>query len=504
MLLLACAIAVYILHKVRRSTPRSAEEPTGLGELFLELGLGFLTGVIFTVWLKEHAPNAVRWIATALCAAMRWLALYIIHLVKAAWRGTADQEAQKQVHHFVWKLAGWFKNAAFYVTECVLGATYGVIFSGTSDDALVAMNTTAENTTLRLPNPNPDPIQHDVPLQSAWMNAAAMLNHSDVATIQDVDVHPSDPWRLSDVVLPALSLLLGVLFLLLCERVWSRFLRRAAPHSPIQHAVHEQREDLEEHAPALPLPASASPEPEQHSADENKAMRTHELPREGLIELQRQAAAATSPSTLFPSTPVSSSTPTAAPASPIPSNAASSVCPNNNIGSRPTSPAPTSLPALPVFASPEIGYTSTPRLSPASLSLPFPLPTSSCPSLKPEAEVPALHLTPKQMRVLPRTAQIARRLLQLGVSAVASEAEVQVLQKWARAGIAASGSGSACVGEGSGGRAEGDVGDSVEGQMAMGSNRADAAENMSTESGQPVLRGHGREKLRMWRGSRWG
>ncbi|KAJ7726897.1 hypothetical protein B0H16DRAFT_1735397 [Mycena metata] len=506
MLLLACPVAVYILHKARRGTP-FAEEAAGFGELILELGLGFLFGVFSTLWLKEHAPNAVSWSGNVLCTGIRWLALYIFHLVKAAWRGTAEQEAEEQMHQLFWKLAGWLKNAVYSVAD----TAYGILYSGAPDDALVVLNTTSVEDApthcmpnpLSIPNDGVAPVLEDI-LQSVWTNAPAALNDSDVAAIQD-DVHPSEPWQLSDVVFPAaFCLLLGMVFLLFCERARSFLLRWT---TPMKCAVHKVEREGEEE-PALPQPTSAGAMP-------------YESVRFVLLHQVVPQSATTSPSTSSPSSPNSGSTPASPILASVPAPPADVNLDDNAVESTaPSIPVSTSFPASPVFASPEIGYASTPRLRPLS-----PPPPRPCPSPKSQSTSgPASQFSPKLRAVPPRTAQIARRLLQLGVAAVASDAEVRVLQKWARAGsntvsgsssggshaAAAEGSDSCRAVEGSGARGDaedvggGSVGDGGDGEQTAVEAVHAGAEAHGNSGTASVLQDQGTEKMRMWRGSRWG
>ncbi|KAJ7173118.1 hypothetical protein C8R43DRAFT_681707 [Mycena crocata] len=111
---------------------------------------------------------------------------------------------------------------------------------------------------------------------------------------------------------------------------------------------------------------------------------------------------------------------------------------------QPDSP-PSPFPTTPPFASPEITCASTPRAESAPL--------------------------------VPRTAQVARRLLQLGVAQVASEAELRVVNKWARGPVVR-------------------PADPHLWELYM-----QEKENREIESlDVPELQ----EKTRMWRGSRWG
>ncbi|KAJ7242094.1 hypothetical protein C8J57DRAFT_72006 [Mycena rebaudengoi] len=127
-------------------------------------------------------------------------------------------------------------------------------------------------------------------------------------------------------------------------------------------------------------------------------------------------------------------------------------------------PASPSLPCTPVFATPEITCASTPRAKP--------------------------HFQPSPQSQVPRTVEIARHVLQMGVGGVASDAEMRVLEKWACGGathdLPSNDSAGAHV---------------PEGYYEMGLESPTDDDLSMTEEGKESRPG---EKTTMWRGSRWG
>jgi hypothetical protein len=147
-------------------------------------------------------------------------------------------------------------------------------------------------------------------------------------------------------------------------------------------------------------------------------------------------------------------------------HAAAAAAPPPDMPEQPAAGLATNPPSpLPTFASPEITCASTPRLA---------------------------HPPSPKARPLPCTVQIARQLLQFGVAHVASEAELRVLHRWARLA-------------GTGSMTDGHAAVDHTARVPAGWEPMQEEEEEETVCGygaEPPARGT--EKMRMWRGSRWG
>ncbi|KAJ7701876.1 hypothetical protein B0H17DRAFT_1195088 [Mycena rosella] len=362
-----------------------------------------------------------------------------------------EEDADDEMLELAARAAVWVKDALYDAVYPPLDLDIVIDCAGpgfTVPEAPVVL--------VQLEDANPALVDGD---GSPWQHSSDSFNreeappplHRWLASLSDagsVAYSTSSPLSLS----AAQWFLIGIGTLLLLAA--NLLLRRpAAPQQPQPQQAHPQLEAvmIEEHATPLLPP-------------------THD----GAFLLQTVDALLDSEAR--PRTP---RTPSKSKSSPVPPQAVEARQPDPERRSRPVSPGtrsdagaplaatppplscppdspPSPSPSTPTFASPEITAVSTPP--PRHKSNPAPN-FNSNPTPKPRPETAAL----------PRTAQIARRLLQLGAQ---SDAELRVLEKWARVRV--------------------EVGDVHE------------AEKENDFFAPAAGAGAGAGKTTMWRGRRWG